>query len=165
MAFHPYCYHSISFRLFRFQVKEDYATQYRKYHYVRSNTGNGKSDRVANNSCDNAHHGRYPFSQNRTFFATTQGVEWETIEKGLENEEAHLRAEKRVEAKSGSYIRLAVYIKDSPWVRTTGESNLEALEQFQPLVVVSGLFLLWMVISSSLSIILVEVSIQNWYER
>jgi hypothetical protein len=32
----------------------------------------------------------------------------------MENEEAYLRAKKRVEAKIGFYIRLAVYVKDSP---------------------------------------------------
>ena len=74
MAFHACCYYGISFRLFRFQVEEDNSAQYRKYHFIGSNTGISKSDRVAVNSCDNACHSCHPLPKNRPLFASAQRV-------------------------------------------------------------------------------------------
>jgi len=72
MGFHSGGHHGLPFRLFGFQVEENNPAQYRKYPYFYSDIGNGKSDRIANNSCDYAHRGRCPFAPNRTLFATSQ---------------------------------------------------------------------------------------------
>ena len=74
MGFHSGGHHGLPFRLFGFQVEEDNPAQYRKYPYFRSDIGNRESDRIANNTCNNAHHGNYPFSQNGPLFAASQEV-------------------------------------------------------------------------------------------
>jgi hypothetical protein len=98
----------IDFGPFRFQVREDDWAYYTKYHNLCSNFGIGKSNRVASSSCGNAHHAYYSQPQDRTLFASSPRVKRK--ETKMKNDETYQRATKKVEAKIGFYIHLAVYV-------------------------------------------------------